>query len=336
MSTGEAGQVRKVLEVFRERPLSLDAERLEQRRARVVPRLRAEVRVRHAREVRRRRLRRFGSALALAATAALVIGLAWTRGAPEVADADGAELVVEDLGGEGALWRGAEQHRLAVGETLKGPVRGELRTAEGAWARLRTAQGLSLGLAGATAVDVAELRGVAGERRVFLARGELSCDVPKLPTGEKFVVVTPDARVVVHGTAFSVRVMESATCVRVQHGAVSVSRPGRTVVLRDGESAGCEASASAPAAVEAPKAPAATPVPSPERSAARATSKPAAAAGEPASTLAQETELLQGALSAERRGDLAAARRNLRVLLARYPSSPLADEAAQALERVSR
>jgi ferric-dicitrate binding protein FerR (iron transport regulator) len=330
MSTGEAGQVRKLLEAFRERPLSLDAARLEQRRERVVPRLRAEVRARHAGELRRRRWRRVGSALALAAAAVLAIGIASTRRAPLLVDAGATGLVVEGVGGESSLWSDTVPHRLVAGERLNDPVRGEVRTAEAGWARLRNGQGLSLALAGATVVDLAELRGVAGERRVFLARGELSCEVPKLPSGEQFVVVTPDARVVVHGTAFSVHVVDAATCVRVQHGTVSVSRPGRTIVLRDGESAGCERSTQPSPEAPKPVATAAARVP---HSLPRTASKPSGASP---STLPQETALLQAALAAERQGDHASARRNLRVLLARYPSSPLADEAAQALDRVSR
>jgi|RhiMethySRZTD1v2_1073278.scaffolds.fasta_scaffold31129_4 ferric-dicitrate binding protein FerR (iron transport regulator) len=336
MTGGEAGQVRKVLAVFRERPLSLDAERLEQRRARLVPRLRAEVRARHAAELRRRRLRRIASVLALAAAVVLAAGLAWKVRLPSTDSADSAVLIVEDLSGESSLWSGVEQHRLVLGETLKFPVQGQLRTAEVGWARLRTRQGLALGLAGGTAVELGELRGVAGERRVFLSRGELSCEVPKLPVGEQFVVVTPDARVVVHGTAFTVRVAPSGasgTCVRVQHGVVSVHRAGQTIVLNGGEGWGCEQTAVREPAGERAKAAVAEALPARRPGEARSAAK--APEARP-STLAQETSLLQTALAAERRGDFASARRNLRALVDRFPSSPLAAEAEQALERVSR
>ena len=330
MSTGDAAQTRKLLSVFREGPQSLDSERVEQRRERLVPLLRAEVRASHAAQKRSVRMRRFAAGLAAAAAVALAIGVASRKhqASPPVASVGGS-IVVEGLGGESALWSGAQPHPLVVGETLKDPVRGEVRT-EAGWARLRTKQGLSLGLSSATAVDLADLAGIKGERRVFLARGELSCEVPKLPAGEQFVVLTPDARVVVHGTAFTVRIVPgtpSSTCVRVQHGTVSLHRAGKQVVLNGGDSVGCEAPPVA--AVEPERRVRSW---GPERAAAKQEAPAEVASG----TLAKETVLLQAALAAERRKDYAAARRSLRVLINHYPESPLVGDAEQALERVSR
>jgi ferric-dicitrate binding protein FerR (iron transport regulator) len=340
MTTGDAAQTRKLLSVFRERPQSLDTERLEQRRQKLIPLLRAEVRTRHAAQKRSTRWRRFAAGLSVAAAVALGVGIAARRGdsPPPVVSAVGS-IVVEGLGGESALWSGAKPHPLVVGETLNDPVRGEVRT-EAGWARLRTKQGLSLKLLSATAVDLGDLAGIKGERRVFLSRGELSCEVPKLPAGEQFVVLTPDARVVVHGTAFSVRIMpgaQSSTCVRVQHGTVSLHRAGKQIVLNGGDSAGCEA----PRAAEQPRAAVQVPPVEPERRVrssgpARTAAEQEEPAEAPSGTLAKETELLQAALAAERRKDYAAARRHLRVLIRRYPESPLVGDAEQALDRVSR
>ena len=67
MTTGDAAQTRKLLAVFRERPQSLDTERLEQRRQRLLPLLRAEVRTRHAAQKRSATLRRFAAGIAIAA-----------------------------------------------------------------------------------------------------------------------------------------------------------------------------------------------------------------------------------------------------------------------------
>lgn len=338
MSTGETAQVRKLLSAFRERPVSLDAARLEQRRDRIVPRLRAEVRARHTSELRRRRVRRIASFLAFAAAVALVAGIAWKLRGPSAGGVDATALIVEDLSGESSLFSGRSQHRLVLGERLSDPVQGQLRTADAGWARLRTGQGVMLALSGATAVDLGELRGAAGERRVFLSRGELHCEVPKLPAGERFVVVTPDTRVVVHGTAFTVRVAPpttAGTCVRVQHGTVSVQRAGQTVVLNGGEGWGCDQTAAREPAAVRPE-PALPAVVSERRRAPVQADKPPSVPGARSSTLAQETGLLQAALAAERGGDLAGARRHLRELIARYPSSPLAAEAEQALARVSR
>jgi ferric-dicitrate binding protein FerR (iron transport regulator) len=67
-------------------------------------------------------------------------------------------------------------------------------------------------------------RADATERRVQLNSGTALFDVEPLHQGEAFVVVTPHARVRVHGTVFSVEVSRERTAVRVYQGVVSVNR----------------------------------------------------------------------------------------------------------------
>src|SRR6185503_14934704 len=70
------------------------------------------------------------------------------------------------------------------------------------------------------------------------------CAVPRLSPGSSFSVVTPNAKVVVHGTKFSVRVDSSEagvtrTCVRVREGLVAVHHAAGTAMLHANEAWGC-------------------------------------------------------------------------------------------------
>ena len=75
---------------------------------------------------------------------------------------------------------------------------------------------------------------------LFLARGGVHVEVPKLDAKRGFSVETPDARVTVHGTSFRVLVEPSSdgphTRVQVTHGIVSVQQGGREVFLTAGQS----------------------------------------------------------------------------------------------------
>jgi len=338
MTSGDAARVQKLLSVFRDRPVSVDPERLEQRRRRIVPRLRAELGAIHA---GRRKKSRWLVAGALGAAAGVVLfaGTALRQSAPEpsAANAGRGSVHVKRLEGESVLVTTGGSHRLTQGETLAGPVGGELRTAATSSTRLATEQGVELALSGGTSVLLHGLELSQGERRVLLTRGEISCEVPKLPAGESFVVITPDSRVIVHGTAFSVRVSGSGgTCVRVRQGAVAVQQAAGRVELTADQTWGCEPAPRISTA-PAPEAKPAAAVRESRALAPRISSKGKPSfASTPTGTLALETELLQAALAAEQQRDYATAQTRLRTLLSRYPDSPLAPEAWQALTRVSR
>jgi len=224
------------------------------------------------------------------------------------------------------------------------PVDGELRTDETSGASLEAENGLRLDLGERSEVSLAEMAGAA-EHRVELLGGQLACAVPKLETGSSFAVVTPNARVVVHGTKFTVRVDSqeagvTRTCVRVREGLVAVHHAAGTAMLHAGESWGCP---EAPVAVGRSVAPSA--VTNEALTAVRTTHAVRAgrrqASSEPQpergrdGTLAKETALLQAALAAERRGRRDAAMAALTRLLADYPESPLVPEARAALKRVA-
>ena len=135
------------------------------------------------------------------------------------------------------------------------------------------------------------------------------------------------ARVVVHGTEFSVQVLASDgdtphTCVKVTEGLVSVERAGQRALLGAGHALGCET---------VPRA-------EPEATGAGEGSLPSSpTAGKvTVSTLPLETHLLKEALIAERDGNRARAKRLLKRLVAKYPQSPLRAEAQTTLVRVDR
>jgi hypothetical protein len=196
---------------------------------------------------------------------------------------------------------------------------------------------LGLNLGGATRVSLTGLVSVPTANQVELRQGVLTCSVPHLHEGQRFSVQTSDARVVVHGTVFSVRVDSkraagSRTCVQVTDGVVIVQHDGSETALNRGDRWGCDGNPSAqlgaPAVAEsAPELDRAVSEPRPfPRSSPRAPQH---------GTLAEESRLLQEALAAERLGQQPRAQSLLEQLLARYPSSPLAPEARRAATRIA-
>jgi len=188
-----------------------------------------------------------------------------------------------------------------------------------------------------------------------LARGSVRVQVPKLGKGSSFSVHTPDAKVTVHGTVFSVTISGegtmSATCVQVSEGRVSVERGGKVSMLTAGEQLNCEKGSAvathsvAPPAASASGAAQATRTPT-ELDRAPAPPLPARPPGaaRPASTtrraeeqeLSAQNALLAAALRAERAGRYIEARAQLEALLTRYPASALKSDAERSLERLRR
>jgi hypothetical protein len=176
------------------------------------------------------------------------------------------------------------------------------------------------------------------ERREALALddGVVEVEVPKLPQPVEFSVQTPDARVVVHGTHFTVQVdlgsrTGTVTRVVVDRGLVEVLANGAQSWVRAGEQWPAPAE---PAGVEraqgpvdgdpaelAPASPSARPsVRRPSRIAQRhATTSPR--------SLAIENRLLAAALAKHKAGDLSGALQDIDRLIDQYPDSLLMQEA---------
>lgn len=184
------------------------------------------------------------------------------------------------------------------------------------------------------------VRPTAKERRLRLGKGGVDVDLPfKLARGEHLVIETPDAEVLVVGTAFTVQVKSDesgtpVTNVKVRRGTVWVSHNGKQEAVlgagQDWVSAKSVAAAVA-AVVPAPQASVVSRAPARGRVAPRAVES---------GTLAEENRLFEGALSARNAGDFAGAAEGFRQLLTRFPRSVLAEQALagrfRALQRAGR
>jgi hypothetical protein len=184
----------------------------------------------------------------------------------------------------------------------------------------------------------------AGEA-LTLSQGTVVLRVPKLGPHRTLSVLTPDARVTVRGTRFSVTVLGSGdrreTRVQVTEGSVWVNHAGKEDVLAAGQSW-----SSRPEVALTRERPTATPAPKNEPAAGAAVE---ATAPRPrdvnvspvgTSTLAAENELYRSAVAAVRGGEDARAVGLLDTFLSRFPRSPLAQNAAverfRALVRAGR
>jgi hypothetical protein len=184
---------------------------------------------------RRQRTRRLVAALALAAS---VVGLgvgAWQvleRDAM-VAQAGAASVVVSGREGDVAVTDDVGHVVEAVSALSEGYG---VRTEHGS-ATLEFPSGASAQVSNKSSLKITRAR---SQEALFLARGGVDVEVPKLEPTHGFSVETPDARVMVHGTRFSVVVEPTAdgprTRVQVVHGIVSVQQGGSEVFLTAGQS----------------------------------------------------------------------------------------------------
>ena len=328
----DASEVRRLLGPLRDRPVSVDPERLAARRARVVASLKGNLRsLATARTSRSRRRIAYG---ALSLTAAAGVLFAVHRFAALPATPPGLIITFVGSVGQTTAYASESTRALHAGESLLGDP-GEVETVTEGSAELVTSAGLGLNLGGATRVSLTGLVSVPAANQVELRHGVLTCSVPPLHEGQRFSVQTPDARVVVHGTVFSVRVDSqrasgNRTCVEVTDGVVIVQHGGSETALNRGDRWGCEANPSAqpakPPIESAPELDPAVSEPRPVARSPRATQR---------GTLAEESRLLQEALAAERLGQRPRAQSLLDQLLSHYPSSPLAAEARRASARIA-
>jgi TolA-binding protein len=303
---------------------------------RLLQRLRAEP---PPRRVPVRALGAFVAVTAIAAALALLFGARRLVRPPQV-PAMGEVARVVSVSGESTLLRvGSSPSALFAEQHVD--ATDELRSTSGGRAQL------ALTGAGKARVDISEdtrvrlnqhLAGpdAANEDWLELEQGLVTLQVAKLPLGLELSVQTPDARVTVHGTRFSVQVSPrtpsgTVTSVAVTEGRVEVDGRGQVVFLGPGDH--WSSQTSAPGSVDVPVSPldrqadaplgAARPV---ATSLARPlTSARAARASE--STLAEENRLYAQALTHAGASELSLALADLATLIARYPGSPLAQNA---------
>ncbi len=184
---------------------------------------------------------------------------------------------------------------------------------------------------------------------LHLELGQVDVSVPHLRLGQSLTVHTPNASVIVHGTAFTVQVIgmdPPVTTVVVREGTVEVREGGSFTFVHAGEvwRSGSRGSASPKATSEAVVATPGPPVAS-SRTEDRRQNAPVArrltastSAGE--SSLARENALFREANEAKQRGDFETSQSVLANLLSEFPRSPLRASAlverAFALSRLGR
>jgi hypothetical protein len=193
-------------------------------------------------------LRRAVSLRALGALAAAAAGLALLFGGLRFLQGRQAPLAgvatVVSVTGEASLARLAGWHGRLVSEQ-RVDTRDEVRTAPGARAEL------ALTGAGRAQVEVSESTRVSVNQRAAeqaaanedwldLAEGLVTLRVAKLPAGLVLSVRTPDARITVRGTRFSVRVSPrlaggTLTSVAVTEGLVQVDSRGQQLFIGPGQ-----------------------------------------------------------------------------------------------------
>ncbi len=285
--------------------------------------------------IRRRRMWWGGAGLAAAAaTTLLLVGAPW-QGQSEAPSS--ISIGISSRGGftvqRADKGKPSERALIAPGQQIDTPPAG------GAALSLSTGTALVLGGSSSFRVD-----SDGPLQRFSLKQGEVSAHVAKLRSGERFVVATPDAEVEVRGTRFRLRVLAdgagcangSRTRLSVTEGLVEVRSAHGSVRVGAGElwPVGCNAEVPALASAQ----------PRPEQHALRGESPPTAPRSEAklnatppsagASSLGQVNDLFEEAVALRRRGDVNGALRAYRELIARYPASPLAENAMAERMRV--
>lgn len=289
---------------------------------------------------RRRERQRFGLAVAVAALVA-GIGVAVPlssfrpseRSARVTSEVDAVRLVT----GHVSLQAGSELTPLAHGQLELGSESVLVTPAEDG-AELRLSSGAALDVAPATEVGIVRRRPTLDgfEERVRLRAGSVALRVPKLGARGKVSVQTNDALVEVHGTEFSVHVVERPP---LQPSTEVDVREGR-VLVRSGEQsrflgAGDHWSSARPLLVS-PDTPPPVVTHEPPRRRTRRARLPDRTPSAAASELRAQNQLLEDAGLAQKNGMPALALRRLEALITRYPDAELAHNARVERFRILR
>jgi hypothetical protein len=168
---------------------------------------------------------------------------------------------------------------------------------------------------------------------VVLGAGRVRVRVPKLGPARTFAVETPEAIVVVHGTAFSVErtmprpAVSARTTVDVEEGTVAVRHRGREIVLHGGDhwSSGAPDDPGPGMVDHGASSAKAGPVQRANKGSTKGSAELPPAGKD--SSLAAENRLLQSAMAARQQGDARRAVQLAGELVTRFPGSPLVEEA---------
>jgi hypothetical protein len=203
-------------------------------------------------------------------------------------------------------------------------------------ATLALPRGVQVALGAAT--DVWLTLASETEQRLRLDNGKTDVSVPRPGGPRVFSIRTPDSEVIVHGTIFSVTVereppsFEAVTSVSVTRGSVLVVHAGERRLLEANESWSSRRQVIASVGSASDE---------PSRSASRVRPERELRVSPPArprTALTEQNRLFQASLDARDAHDDERAVRDLDELLARFPESPLCDQArilrARAVERL--
>jgi hypothetical protein len=200
-----------------------------------------------ARRRRRQKILRRSSFVAAVAAGVFGLGISlWSSESPWSLERPGASLTAQGSP--------AAAHDVSLSDTVGdvriidatgGVVLDVPRLAEGYGVRTKEGS-TSLGFPSGAVARLAhrsalKLTATEHTEALFLSRGRVDVEVPKLDPGRGFSVETPDAKVIVHGTGFSVKVDPTEmhgirTAVEVTHGVVAVQHAGQEVRLTAGQS----------------------------------------------------------------------------------------------------
>ncbi len=316
---------------------------LARRRERLVPKLAMAIDRASLREARRRRIHRVAAVVALAAAVVLIVGMGWSawRSGSAPRESELAAMRVESTDGSVIVTHDGREAPAMSRALSKDDA---INTAEGARAVVRLASGTRLWIGPSTQLSLGGTTGARDE--VTLSAGYIEATVPQLGAEASFEVVTPDARVRVHGTQFSVRVQNSdggiRTDVQVTEGVVSVLHGGGVAMLhasaswssedglaerRDTESDAPEMTGEGVRSIAEDGGAVGDGGERPRPVTAGGTPAGPAAIASTHSSLAEENAALQRAMQAARAGQDERSLALLNEFLARYPRSPLAQNA---------
>jgi hypothetical protein len=292
------------------------------------------------------RRRRFGLGLAIAAlvgACAVILYLGFFDRSAPVALTPSAKIRL--IAGHASLRTGTRISPIENGQ-LALPSDSVLVTQAREGAELRLSSETALSVAPASEVGITRRQPTLDgfEERVRLRAGSVALRVPKLGSHGKVSVETGDALVEVHGTQFSVRVVERPplrpfTEVQVREGRVLVRSGEQSRFLGAGDA--WSSRNDQPSNADVPLASAPTPAPEPELAPASAPVKRAVRkvrGTDPvvASELAAQNRLLEAAELAQKSGMPTLALQRLEALITRYPDAELAHNARVERFRVLR
>jgi hypothetical protein len=294
---------------------------------------------------RRRRLQWLGALVASAAFISLAVGLSSSQRTS--ADPNRRVSIEGVPAGRGAALRiGERAQPLAAGANVAAGQR--IETAQAGGASLKLSTGTAIELSDSTSFRV-DSQGLT--EHFTLERGQLSAHVAKLNLRQRFIVTTPDAEIEVRGTRFRLQVLEGAgTCgsgtrtrLEVSEGVVEVRATGSSVSVTAGQRwpSDCtqpsleltpsvtSGSASAPTLPE-PRRVRGAPLSHRDQPAANESPEvggPAPRVSEDDSSLTEANDAFAAAVALRRKGDSEGALRAYQALIARFPASPLAENA---------